>query len=155
LTRRAIGGINEPQANQRGLACGFILFWEPFLLGIRNWWSSLTEQRKSLYLALIALILLTLPCYCLGFIALQMIQPGVSETAPTPAALLPASSPSATLAAATPVAAPSATATIFPTPSRTPVPSPTATTTLTPTASPVLTAKPNPIALPTATPGAP
>jgi len=121
-------------------------------LGVRDWWSSLTEQRKSLYLVLVALILLTLPCYALGFIALQMIQTGADQSTPAPALPTAVSSPPATRIAATPSAVPSVTAAVSAGPSHTSVPTATPTTTLTPTPGPAQTAKPEPLALPTSTP---
>jgi hypothetical protein len=48
-----------------------------------DWFRSLPEYRRKIFLLLIVAILLTLPCYCIG-LALLILAP--EETAPPPAA---------------------------------------------------------------------
>jgi hypothetical protein len=112
--------------------------------------SNLLARRRSVYSTLIGIILLTLPCYAIGAIAL-MITPRNNTTQPTPQltttatlivrdALNPVASPLATLselptqlALPAPTLAPGATATVTPTLE----PSATVTTTPTPASVPI------------------
>lgn len=122
-------------------------------VSIREWWANLSEQQKSVYLFLVALILLTLPCYCLGFLALQFSSTGPTRPTATPTVRMtvsPTATASPTAIVPTPAASPSPSPTASATP--TSVPSATPTPTLTPEPSPSPTLTPTPEATPTEAP---
>ncbi|HQW37018.1 MAG TPA: hypothetical protein PLJ62_11515 [Thermoflexales bacterium] len=115
-------------------------------------------RRRTTYSVLIGIILLTLPCYLIGFGLLFITQPAGNEQ-PTPTR--PASTatallaPSATLGAVLPTDVNIPTRTVAPLPTRTPVPTntpsstptivtPTFTFTFTPTPSPTVASSPTP-----------
>src|SRR5512139_559998 len=116
--------------------------------GYTNWLADLASGKRTVYGVLIAIILLTLPCYCLGFAALAA-RPGApgSLVLPTGIASTVAVEPSATrLPGGTlgptptnwvpPTLTPTPPATRTSTPVSTPTPAPT---TLTPAAPPSAT----------------
>src|SRR5512136_1470488 len=113
-----------------------------------NWLADLASGKRTVYGVLIATILLTLPCYCLGFVALAA-RPGAQGplVLPTGITLTVAVEPSATrLPGGTlgptptnwvpPTLTPTPPATRTSTPAATPTPAPT---TLIPTAPPSAT----------------
>ena len=57
-------------------------------MGFRDWYDQLSEGQRTTYGLLLSVILLTIPCYCLGVIALVNAPPPVSLT-PTPLATMP------------------------------------------------------------------
>ncbi len=125
------------------------------------------ERARSnpLYSVLIALIVLTIPFYCLGFVLLAWTNNGrampTPGTTPTPTVgvatpvgptLTPTASPTpgTVTPTATPWVPPTFTPTLTPTPTFTPTPTPTPTET--PLPSPTPTETPVPTELPTDTP---
>ena len=49
---------------------------------IREWIAGLTDSQRTTYGVLTAIILLTLPCYCLGLVALAIAPPAEVPTLP-------------------------------------------------------------------------
>ncbi|MEM7345010.1 MAG: Ig-like domain-containing protein [Chloroflexota bacterium] len=121
--------------------------------------SNLPKEKRNIYYALFGTILLTIPCYCLGLIALSAAPPAGSVT-PTPFDIVPISSSTpespenGTPATETPTGTPTGTleptptqsfpetATVTPTSTSTPTPSQTPTGTLTPSSTPTETPSP-------------
>ena len=151
-------------------------------MGFGEWYGRLSKRQRTTYGLLVALLLLTIPCYCLGFVVLgnapplPWLTPTVRATVslPTPtspvptamATLSPAVLPTETLEptptqffptvvpAPTPTEAPIATLTLTPVPATATL-TPTPSTTVTPTAPPETdtpTATNTPIATDTGTP---
>ena len=89
---------------------------------------------KPVHLALIAIILLTLPCYCLGFVALTYLN-SVNRVDPTPVPTVVTNTPTQEYSPAPP------TTTLGPTPTQwfPPTDTPDPTHTLTPTFTPLPT----------------
>ncbi len=136
---------------QDPLAGGIEAWYDP---GAMQRFEQLDPRRQRRYAILVGIILITLPCYCAGWIAIRRA-PEVSllptETAtsePIVQTLTP--SPTVTITATitltptmTPtgfVPSPSPTTTITPTPTETPIPSDTPLPTDTPTNTPTQTA---------------
>ncbi|HUT18184.1 MAG TPA: hypothetical protein VM366_03415 [Anaerolineae bacterium] len=117
----------------------------------REWYANLEPRQRTIYGLLIAVIVATVPCYCLGGWALSQD----FRLIPTPTATF---TPTATYTpvppTATPHPTPTPTATLPPTPTQEPsptiTPTPTSTGTATPTATTTETATPT--ATTTATP---
>ena len=115
-----------------------------------NWLADLASGKRTVYGVLIAVILLTLPCYCLGF-AVLAAAPGAQRplVLPTGVTLTAAVEPSATrLPSGT--LGPTPTNWVPPTLTPTPPPTKTSTPVSTPTPAPAtLTPTPPPSATPT------
>jgi hypothetical protein len=120
--------------------------WNKF----QNWYGALSPRRRTGYNVLVAVIVATLPCYCIGVYALveglpPVLRPRALATPtpidPTPTTHLPTNTPLPD----TPTATVTATETVEPTPTQMP------TLTLTPTALPTETATEAPTETPTPT----
>ncbi len=128
------------------------------------------RTRKPIYTVLIAIILATIPCYCLGFIALSLRtstgRPTPSPTFTAELTLAPTETPHGVGGTSVPrtleptptqwyppTFTPTPSPTLTPTPTETPSPTPTetATPTETPTLTPTMTATPTATPTPTAT----
>ncbi len=120
---------------------------------LRDWYGSLEPRQRTIYGLLIAIIMATVPCYCLGGWALSQD----FRLIPTPTATF---TPTATYTVVPPTATATATstptATLPPTPTEEPsptiTPTPTATETATPTETATQTATPTATATTTPTP---
>lgn len=108
-----------------------------------EWYTGLQPRQRTIYGVLIAIILATVPCYCIGGWALTQ-----NWTVPVPT---PTPMPSPTATVAPPVVPPTATATATLPPTPTQEPSPTITPTPTATATDVATATATNTATATAT----
>ena len=121
----------------------------------REWYANPEPRQRTIYGLLIAIILATVPCYCLGGWALSQD----FRLIPTPTATF---TPTATYTPVPPTATPrptsTPTATLSPTPTQEPsptiTPTPTSTETATPTATITETATPTATITETATPTA-
>jgi hypothetical protein len=108
------------------------------------------RNRRRLYGILIGIILVTIPCYCAGLVAIRRAPQHVTPTASigptfTQAPFIASPTPTSTAALTatptrtitpTPFVPPTPTPTFTPEPTKTPTPTPTNTPTLTPTAAP-------------------
>jgi hypothetical protein len=118
----------------------------------REWYAHLEPRQRTIYGLLIAVILATVPCYCLGGWALSQD----FRLIPTPTVTF---TPTATYTPVPPTATPrptsTPTATLPPTPTQEPsptiTPTPTSTGTATPTATTTETATPTATTTPTPT----
>lgn len=129
----------------------------------QEWYTNLEPRRRTIYGLLVAIIVATIPCYCLGGWALTQDFYLAPTLTPPPTATVPATwtplPPPTETATPTPTETPTLlpTETATPTPTETPTSLPTQTATLTPTAeitaTPTSTATPTPttIATPTGT----
>ncbi|HNT77162.1 MAG TPA: autotransporter domain-containing protein, partial [Anaerolineae bacterium] len=102
------------------------------------------QTQKPIYRVLIAVIIATIPCYCLGFVALAMRPSSPSPTArPTLTATTPPKATSTPYLVGPGTSVPLKTLQATPTqwfpPTRTPTPEPTFTGTATPTETPTPT----------------
>jgi hypothetical protein len=128
----------------------------------QRWYGTLSPRRRTGYAVLIAVIVATIPCYCIGaYVLIQGVPPAFQPKAqPTPTRLDP--TPTANLPTSTPVPdTPVPTDTIEPTPTQltltlTPTALPTEIATLAPTetatATETATETPTPTETATATP---
>lgn len=86
-----------------------------------EWYSRLSPMQRKTYALLLAVALLTVPCYCLG--AVMLIRAPLATPMPTPRVIRPSPSPTRTPLAPT----------LSPTPTQVPLPTRTPTATLEPT----------------------
>lgn len=113
----------------------------------QQWYGTLSPRRRTGYAVLLAVIVATIPCYCLGgYLLTQGVPPAFRpKVQPTPTQLDP--TPTANLPTLTPLPdTPTPTETIEPTPTQMP------TLTHTPTVLPTETETPLPTETPTETP---
>src|SRR3974377_1106920 len=127
------------------------LYASPQDFACMGWFDGLPPRQRRLYLILIGIIALTLPCYCLGISALALAPSGRAPAAVTGTPTLqPTSGPATATLPANATLEPTPTNWVPPTITDTPPPGPTATATHTHT--PTHTPTPTTTAIPTATP---
>ncbi|RMF01103.1 MAG: hypothetical protein D6768_11355, partial [Chloroflexi bacterium] len=92
-----------------------------------DWFNNQPQQKRAIYGVLIGIILMTIPCYCLGLIALATAPqveiigpavPGITPTATTPLFVTATPSNTPVPATATPTQPKPPTATLEPTPTQ-------------------------------------
>ena len=115
-----------------------------------EWWNSFPREKRNIYAVLLGIILMTIPCYCLGIVALASA-PRIEAPTITPFGFTPAITPGqgvATIAPGetTPLDGPTPTPN---TPTATLEPTPTQ---LFPTVPPTVTPTPTNTVIPTVTP---